>query len=144
MEEEGVTFRCHANVGGNIRINDLLREYHAIVLAGGSTVPRDLKIPGRELKGVYYAMQFLKQQNKRNAGLDPLAHANIESNIFSENLLATSKNVVVIGGGDTGSDCVGTSNRHKAKSVTQFELLPKPPDGPVSYTHLTLPTKRIV
>jgi glutamate synthase (NADPH/NADH) small chain len=72
-------------------------------------------------------MQFLKQQNKRNAGLDPLAHAIIESNIFSEDLLATKKNVVVIGGGDTGSDCVGTSNRHKAKSVTQFELLPKPP-----------------
>src|SRR5688500_1284418 len=129
MEEEGITFRCHANVGVNIRINDLLREFHAIVLAGGSTVPRDLKIPGRELKGVYYAMQFLKQQNKRNAGLDALANANIESNIFSENLLATNKNVVVIGGGDTGSDCVGTSNRHKAKSVTQFELLPKPPDG---------------
>jgi glutamate synthase (NADPH/NADH) small chain len=129
MEEEGVTFRCHANVGVNVRINDLLREYHAIVLAGGSTVPRDLKIPGRELKGVYYAMQFLKQQNKRNAGIDPLANANIESNIFSENLLATNKNVVVIGGGDTGSDCVGTSNRHKAKSVTQFELLPKPPEG---------------
>jgi glutamate synthase (NADPH/NADH) small chain len=129
MEEEGVTFRCHANVGVNVRINDLLREYHAIVLAGGSTVPRDLKIPGRELKGVYYAMQFLKQQNKRNAGIDPLANANIESNIFSENILATNKNVVVIGGGDTGSDCVGTSNRHKAKSVTQFELLPKPPEG---------------
>jgi len=138
MEEEGVTFRCHANVGGNVRINDLLREYHAIVLAGGSTVPRDLKIPGRELKGVYYAMQFLKQQNKRNAGLDPLAHANIESNIFSENLLATNKNVVVIGGGDTGSDCVGTSNRHKAKSVTQFELLPKPPDGRTE--HMPWPT----
>jgi glutamate synthase (NADPH/NADH) small chain len=129
MEEEGVTFRCHANVGVNVRINDLLREYHAIVLAGGSTVPRDLKIPGRELKGVYYAMQFLKQQNKRNAGIDPLANVSIESNIFSEHLLATNKNVVVIGGGDTGSDCVGTSNRHKAKSVTQFELLPKPPEG---------------
>jgi glutamate synthase (NADPH/NADH) small chain len=128
MEEEGVVFRCHANVGVNVRINDLLREYHAIVLAGGSTVPRDLKIPGRELKGVYYAMQFLKQQNKRNAGRDPLAHAGIESNIFSYDLMATSKNVVVIGGGDTGSDCVGTSNRHKAKSVTQFELLPKPPE----------------
>jgi glutamate synthases, NADH/NADPH, small subunit len=128
MEEEGVTFRCHANVGVNIRINDLLREYHAVVLAGGSTVPRDLKIPGRELNGVYFAMQFLKQQNKRNAGRDPLAHANLESNIFSYDLLATGKNVVVIGGGDTGSDCVGTSNRQKAKSVTQFELLPKPPE----------------
>ncbi len=68
MEEEGVVFKCNANVGVNISINDLLREYHAIVLAGGSTIPRDLKIPGRELKGVYYAMEFLKQQNKRVAG----------------------------------------------------------------------------
>lgn len=127
MQEEGIVFRCNANVGVNVRINDLLREFHAIVLAGGSTVPRDLKIPGRELKGVYYAMQFLKQQNKRNAGKDPFANATIESNIFPEDLFATGKNVVVIGGGDTGSDCVGTSNRHKATSVTQFELLPKPP-----------------
>jgi glutamate synthase (NADPH) small chain len=133
MEEEGITFRCHANVGVNVRINDLLREFHAIVLAGGSTVPRDLNIPGRELKGVYYAMQFLKQQNKRNAGKDPLSNASIESNIFHENLLATGKNVVVIGGGDTGSDCVGTSNRHQAKSVTQFELLPKPPADRTAY-----------
>jgi len=129
MEEEGVTFICNANVGVNVSINDLLRENHAIVLAGGSTVPRDLKIPGRELNGVYYAMQFLKQQNKRNAGRDPFANPDIESNIYPEDLLATGKNVVVIGGGDTGSDCVGTSNRHGAVSVTQFELLPKPPDG---------------
>jgi glutamate synthase (NADPH/NADH) small chain len=129
MEEEGIVFKCHANVGVNISLNDLLREYHAIVLAGGSTVPRDLPMPGRELKGVYFAMQFLKQQNKRNEGKDPLAHANIESNVFSEDILATNKNVVVIGGGDTGSDCVGTSNRHGAISVTQFELLPKPPES---------------
>jgi glutamate synthase (NADPH) small chain len=128
MEEEGVVFQCNANVGVNININDLLREYNAIVLAGGSTVPRDLNIPGRELKGVHFAMPFLKQQNKRVAGIDPFANANIESNIFPEDIFATGKNVVVIGGGDTGSDCVGTSNRHKAKSVTQFELLPKPPD----------------
>jgi glutamate synthase (NADPH/NADH) small chain len=127
MEEEGIVFRCNANVGVNISINDLLREYHAIVLAGGSTAPRDLKIPGRELKGVYFAMQFLKQQNKRIASKDPFANANIESNIFHEDILAKGKNVVVIGGGDTGSDCVGTSNRQGAKSVTQFELLPKPP-----------------
>ena len=127
MEEEGVVFRCNANVGVNVRINDLLREYHAIVLAGGSTVPRDLNIPGRELNGVYFAMQFLKQQNKRNAGKDPLANAAIESNIFSSDILAGGKDVVVIGGGDTGSDCVGTSNRQGAVSVTQFELLPKPP-----------------
>lgn len=127
MEEEGVTFKCNANVGVNVSVNDLLREYHAVVLAGGSTVPRDLPVPGRELKGVYFAMQFLKQQNKRNANIDPLAKADIESNIYSEDILATGKNVVVIGGGDTGSDCVGTSNRQKAASVTQFELLPMPP-----------------
>lgn len=127
MEEEGVVFQCNANVGVNININDLLREYNAIVLAGGSTVPRDLSIPGRELNGVHYAMTFLKQQNKRVSGLDPLANPAIESNIFHEHIMATAKNVVVIGGGDTGSDCVGTSNRHGATSVTQFELLPKPP-----------------
>ncbi len=133
LEEEGISFICNANVGVNVSINDLLRENHAIVLSGGSTVPRDLKIPGRDLKGVYYAMQFLKQQNKRNAGKDPFANPEIESNIFPEDLLATGKNVVVIGGGDTGSDCVGTSNRHGAVSVTQFELLPKPPDGRTAY-----------
>ncbi len=133
MEEEGVIFKCKANVGVNISINDLLREFHAIVLAGGSTVPRDLKIPGRELKGVHYAMEFLKQQNKRIAGKDPLANASIESNVYHENIFANKKNVVVIGGGDTGSDCVGTSNRHGAKSVTQFELLPKPPDNRTSF-----------
>ncbi len=127
LEEEGIVFRCNANVGVNIFINDLLREYHAIVLAGGSTFPRDLEIPGRELNGVYFAMQFLKQQNKRVAQKDPFANANIESNIFHEHILAAGKNVVVIGGGDTGSDCVGTSNRQGAKSVTQFELLPQPP-----------------
>jgi len=127
LEEEGVVFKCNANVGVNIHINDLLREYHAIVLAGGSTTPRDLNIPGRGLRGVYFAMQFLKQQNKRIASKDPFSKPNIESNIFSEDILANSKNVVVIGGGDTGSDCVGTSNRQGAKSVTQFELLPKPP-----------------
>jgi glutamate synthase (NADPH/NADH) small chain len=121
MEEEGVVFKCNANVGVNVRINDLLREYHAIVLAGGSTIPRELPIPGRDLKGVYFAMEFLTQQNKYS------------SNNFRENghhrILATDKNVVVIGGGDTGSDCVGTSNRQQALSVTQFELLPKPPDS---------------
>jgi glutamate synthase (NADPH/NADH) small chain len=127
LEEEGIVFKCNANVGVNIHINDLLREYHAIVLAGGSTSPRDLNIPGRELKGIYFAMQFLKQQNKRLASKNPFANSNIESNIFSEDILAKEKNVVVIGGGDTGSDCVGTSNRQGARSVTQFELLPKPP-----------------
>lgn len=133
MEEEGIEFRCNANVGVNIHISELQDQYNAIVLAIGSTEPRDLKVPGRDLNGVYFAMQFLKQQNKRNAGRDPLANAKIESNIFSKDILATGKNVVVIGGGDTGSDCVGTSNRHGAKSVTQFELLPKPPESRASY-----------
>ncbi len=122
MEQEGIIFKCNANVGVNVSINDLLREFHAIVLAGGSTVPRNLPIPGRELKGVYFAMEFLKQQNKRVANLPFEAYA----------ILATHKNVVVIGGGDTGSDCVGTSNRHGAKTVTQFELLPKPPESRTS------------
>jgi len=133
LEEEGVTFKCNANVGVNVSLNDLLREYHAIVLAGGSTVPRDLNIPGRELKGVHFAMEFLKQQNKRVANKDPFANANIESNIYPEAISATGKNVVVIGGGDTGSDCVGTSNRHGAISVTQFELMPKPPSSRTAF-----------
>jgi glutamate synthase (NADPH/NADH) small chain len=117
MKEEGVEIKCNANVGVNISINDLLREYHAIILAGGSTIPRDLEIPGRDLKGVHFAMDFLKQQNKKIAGKE----------VNAEPISATGKNVVVIGGGDTGSDCVGTSNRQKALSVTQFELMPMPP-----------------
>jgi glutamate synthase (NADPH/NADH) small chain len=116
MEEEGVVFKCNSNVGVNVSVNDLVREYHAIVLAGGSTIPRDLPSTGRQLKGIHFAMDFLKQQNQRVAG-EP---------ITVEELKATGKNVIVIGGGDTGSDCVGTSNRHGAASVTQFELLPKP------------------
>ncbi len=123
MEEEGVVFKCNANVGVNIGINDLLREFHAIVLAGGSTIPRDLNIPGRDLKGVHFAMDFLKQQNKRVSN----------KKVTEEDIFATEKNVVVIGGGDTGSDCVGTSNRHHAKSVTQFELLPKPPQSRTAF-----------
>jgi len=115
--EEGIIINCNANVGGNISINDLLREYHAIILAGGSTIPRNLEIPGRELKGVYFAMNFLKQQNKRVSN----------KKVKEEDILASGKNVLVIGGGDTGSDCVGTSNRQRALSVTQFELMPMPP-----------------
>jgi glutamate synthase (NADPH/NADH) small chain len=123
LEEEGIEFKCNANVGVNVRVSDLKREFDAIVLAGGSTIPRDLPIPGRELNGVHFAMDFLKQQNKRVSSLT------IEEN----EITATHKNVVVIGGGDTGSDCVGTSNRHKAKSITQFELLPKPPEERAPY-----------
>jgi glutamate synthase (NADPH/NADH) small chain len=117
LEEEGIQFRCNAYVGENTGLNDLFREYQAIVLAIGSTIPRNLDIPGRELKGVHYAMDFLKQQNQRVSG----------SRIAGPDILATGKQVVVIGGGDTGSDCVGTSNRQQAVSVTQFELMPKPP-----------------
>jgi glutamate synthase (NADPH) small chain len=128
MEEEGVIFKNNSNVGVDIKINDLLREFHAIVLAGGSTIPRDLNIPGRDQKGVYFAMEFLKQQNKRVANLK----------VAEEDIFATNKHVVVIGGGDTGSDCVGTSNRHGATSITQFELLPKPPQHRTS--HMPWPT----
>ena len=123
MEEAGITFKCNANVGVNVGINDLLREYHAIVLAGGSTIPRDLPVTGRQLKGIHFAMDFLKQQNKRVSNLP----------VQGEDIIATGKNVVVIGGGDTGSDCVGTSNRQNARSVTQFELLPKPPEARTAY-----------
>jgi glutamate synthase (NADPH/NADH) small chain len=119
MEAEGVKFVTNANVGENISVESL-KDFDAICLCGGSTVPRDLNIPGRELKGVHFAMEFLEQSNKRVAGdeIDP-----------GQVLMATDKHVVVIGGGDTGSDCVGTSNRHRAKSVTQIELLAKPPES---------------
>ncbi|HLA53902.1 MAG TPA: glutamate synthase subunit beta [Flavitalea sp.] len=120
MEEEGVVFTCNSEVGVDVSVNDLLRQFHAILLTGGSTIPRDLHVPGRELKGIHFAMDFLKQQNKRVSG---------RWDKSSDPILATDKNVVVIGGGDTGSDCVGTSNRQGAKSVTQFELLPKPPEN---------------
>lgn len=129
MKEEGVEFRVGANVGVNVSINDILREYQAIVLAGGSTIPRDLPIPGRNLTGVHFAMDFLKQQNKRVAGLP----VNAPGTTQHEHILAGNKNVVVIGGGDTGSDCVGTSNRHGALSVTQFELMPQPPNSRTSF-----------
>lgn len=123
MEEEGVVFVNNTEVGKDITVNDLVRQYNAIVLTGGSTIPRDLPIPGRNLKGVHFAMEFLKQQNKRNNG-------SVDKN--EDQIIATGKNVVVIGGGDTGSDCVGTSNRQEAKSITQFELLPKPPESRTS------------
>jgi glutamate synthase (NADPH/NADH) small chain len=117
MEEDGITFKCNTEVGKDISADDLVRNTDAVVLAGGSTIPRNLPIPGRELKGIHFAMDFLKQQNKRvsNTAFD------------AEPILATDKDVVVIGGGDTGSDCVGTSNRQKAKSVRQFEVMVQPP-----------------
>lgn len=119
MEEEGIVFKTNANIGVNMPVTDLTDNFDAVVLCGGSTVPRDLPIKGRHFKGVHFAMDFLTQSNKRVAGDEIAKEAEI---------MATDKNVLVIGGGDTGSDCVGTSNRHKAKSVTQIELLVKPPN----------------
>ena len=117
MEQEGIIFRTNAHVGVNISAKHLQEEFDAILVCGGASAPRDLPIPGRQFNGVHYAMEFLTQQNKRVAG----------DKIFSGEILANGKNVLVIGGGDTGSDCVGTSNRQSAKSVTQIELLAKPP-----------------
>ena len=117
MEEEGIEFRCGVNVGKDIPAESLTVEYDAVVLSGGATLGRDLPIPGRDLKGVHFAMDFLPQQNKRNAG-----------DAVNGQIVASGKHVIVIGGGDTGSDCDGTSNRQGAASLTQFELLPKPPD----------------
>jgi glutamate synthase (NADPH) small chain len=118
MEQSGIRFKLGVEVGKDVTVGHLNRHYAAIVLAIGSTTPRDLKVPGRDAKGVHFAMEFLKQSNERVSNLD-----------FSikEPILAEGKNVVVIGGGDTGSDCVGTSRRQKAKSVTQLELMPMPP-----------------
>ena len=117
MEAEGVTFLVNKNVGKNVKAEDVLKEYDAVVLAGGAEFPRDLPVPGRELDGVMYAMDFLPAQNKVVAGDTVL-----------NQVMASNKHVVVIGGGDTGSDCVGTSNRHGALSITQFELMPRPPE----------------
>jgi len=121
MEAEGVVFRTNVEVGVTVSMDMLLADYDAVVLSGGAEAPRDLPVAGRELDGVHFAMDFLVQQNKRVAG-DP-------ENIAAPNgtLSAKGKHVVVIGGGDTGSDCVGTSNRHGAASVTQFEIMPQPP-----------------
>lgn len=120
MEAEGITFKTNVNIGVDLPFYTLINEVDAVVLCGGSTKPRDLNIKGRGLNGIHYAMEFLSQQNKRVAGDEVPEDISIS---------AEGKHVIVIGGGDTGSDCVGTSNRHKAKSVTQIELLAKPPSG---------------
>lgn len=117
MEAEGVTFKVNQNVGENVSAADLERNFDAVILAGGAEQPRDLPVTGRELDGVHFAMDFLTPNNKMVAG----------DNVPNQ-IKATGKHVVVIGGGDTGSDCVGTSNRHGAASITQFELMPQPPE----------------
>ncbi len=119
MSAEGVKFITNSEVGKNIPVDELRREFDAIVLAGGAEHPRDLNIPGRELKGIHFAMEYLPQQNRRCLGDSIEAGAEI---------LATGKRVVIIGGGDTGADCLGTCHRQKPLSVHQFEIMPKPPD----------------
>jgi glutamate synthase (NADPH/NADH) small chain len=125
MEAEGVKFVTNAHVGPGVKIDDLRREFDAILLSGGAEQPRDLKVPGREMNGIHFAMDFLPQQNKRCEGDAVPAEGAI---------LATGKHVVIIGGGDTGADCLGTSHRQKALSIHQFELLPKPPDERAPHT----------
>ena len=117
MEAEGVKFKTNQNVGETVAPEKLVENYDAVILSGGAEWPRDLPVSGRELDGVHFAMDFLPLQNKVVAG-----------DKVSDQITATGKHVVVIGGGDTGSDCVGTSNRHGAASVTQFELMPQPPE----------------
>jgi glutamate synthase (NADPH) small chain len=117
MTAEGVTFVTNAYVGATYPLEELRREFEIIVLTGGAEHPRDLNVPGRELKGIHFAMDFLPQQNKKIAG-----------DTVENQILATGKNVVIIGGGDTGADCLGTSHRHKASSIRQFEIMPKPPE----------------
>ena len=119
MEKDGVAFRPNSHVGVNVRVAELRREFDALVLAGGACWPRDLQVPGRELRGIHFAMEYLKLQNRRCEG-DPIPDENF--------VTARDKRVVIIGGGDTGADCLGTVHRQGAVSVHQFELLPRPPD----------------
>lgn len=128
MEKDGVVFKLNSEVGKNVAADELVRNNDAVVLAGGSTIPRNLNIPGRELKGIHFAMDFLKQQNKRVSNIA----------VDGDDILATDKDVVVIGGGDTGSDCVGTSNRQGAKSIKQFEVMYQPPEQRTK--HMPWPT----
>ncbi|MGK0387641.1 MAG: glutamate synthase (NADPH/NADH) small chain [Maribacter sp.] len=119
MESEGIRFKTNTNVGVDISVEELKNDFDAVLLCGGSTIPRDLPIKGRELKGIHFAMDFLEQSNRRVNGEEWFSS--------NEAITAKNKNVVVIGGGDTGSDCVGTSNRQNAKSINQIELLASPP-----------------
>jgi glutamate synthase (NADPH/NADH) small chain len=119
MEQEGVVFHYDVNVGVDMDVEELVSAYDAVLLAGGAEAPRDLPIPGRDLHGVHFAMEFLPQQNRRVSG-EPLTG--------NAPILASGKHVVVIGGGDTGSDCIGTSKRQGALSITQLEIMPSPPE----------------
>ncbi len=125
MQAEGVVFRTNAHVGVNLPVASLREEFDAILLCGGSEQPRDLAIPGRELKGIHFAMEFLPQQNRRNEG--DSEEKLLAAMRTAGSILATGKRVVIIGGGDTGADCLGASLRQGAKSVHQFEIMPRPP-----------------
>ncbi len=116
MRYEGVLFKTGAHVGCNVSVADLRSQFDALLLAGGAEFPRDLPVPGRDLKGIHYAMEYLPQQNRRIAG-----------DGVDGQILATGKHVIIIGGGDTGADCLGTAHRQKAKSIHQFEIMPQPP-----------------
>src|SRR5262245_64016325 len=129
MEGEGVRFVPNAHVGQNVTVDELRGNFDAILLAGGAEWSRDLKVPGRELKGIHFAMEFLPQQNRRCEG-DAVPDEGA--------ILATGKRVVIIGGGDTGADCLGTSHRQKALSVHQFELMPEPPKERAQQTPLPM------
>jgi len=118
LRAEGVRFETGVEVGADLSVRYLLRKFEALCITAGAREPRDLKVPGRGLEGIHFAMEYLAQQNRRNAG---------EVIPFDQEILAKDKNVVVIGGGDTGSDCVGTARRQGARSITQIELLPEPP-----------------
>jgi len=120
MAQEGVKFKTGVHVGVTLPVKDLVKQFDAVVLCGGAEQPRDLPVPGRELEGIYFAMQFLMQQNRTNLG---------QKISGKDRISAEGKHVVVLGGGDTGSDCIGTSNRQGALSVTNFELLPRPPQA---------------
>jgi glutamate synthase (NADPH/NADH) small chain len=122
MKAEGIEFVLNADVGGNVKVDDLRRDYDATVLCIGSTAPRDLPIPGRDLKGIHFAMDYLPLQNKRNQG------DQIPDDRF---ITASGKHVIILGGGDTGADCLGTAQRQGAKSIKQFEIMPRPPESRV-------------
>ncbi len=126
MKAEGVVFQTNAHVGVNVSVESLTEGFDAILLCGGAEQPRDLPLPGRELKGIHFAMEFLPQQNRRNEG--DSEEALLASMNAAAPILATGKRVIIIGGGDTGADCLGTSHRQGAKSVHQFEIMPKPPE----------------
>src|SRR5580765_504395 len=132
MRDEGVEFETNCNVGVNISVDELRHKYHAIVLAGGATAPRDLTVPGRDLKGIHFAMEFLTESNRRCEGDDVPGIGDAGA------ITAKDKHVIIIGGGDTGADCLGTTHRQGARSVHQLELLSRPPDSRTPSN--TLPT----